>query len=74
MPRSSTLESWLAMHIAKQGQQQVKQQLPADIGASQHLHSQTPTPWWKVPRGAVAEAGIVATVVVTVFFGSPLIF
>ena len=62
------------MHIAKQGHQKVKQQLPASIGGSQHLHSQQPSPWWKVPRGAVAEAGIVTVVVVTVFDCCPLIF
>jgi hypothetical protein len=62
------------VHIAKQGHQKVKQQLPASIGGSQHLHSQQPSPWWKVPRGAVAEAGIVTVVVVTVFDCCPLIY
>jgi hypothetical protein len=61
------------VHIAKQGQQQVKQQLPASMGGSLHLNAQHPSPWWNVPPLAVSGAGVVTVVLVTVFDGVPLI-
>lgn len=53
MPKSSTLELSLAVHMAKHGQHDVKRQLPAPIGASQQLHPQHPSPCLKVPTVVV---------------------